>query len=130
MLANRLLGRPYSISGRISHGNKIGRTMGFPTANIYLCRYTIPIKGVYVALLYGIKGEPVRGVVNLGIRPTFNGRKIMLEVHLFNFSDEIYGKYVRVNFLHKLRDEQNFSDMKQLINQINEDCRQAHAYFT
>ena len=104
--------------------------MGFPTANIYLCRYTIPIKGVYVALLYGIKGEPVRGVVNLGIRPTFNGRNIMLEVHLFNFSDEIYGKYVRVNFLHKLRDEQNFSDMKQLINQINEDCRQAHAYFT
>lgn len=129
MLANKLLGRPYSISGRITHGDKIGRTIGIPTANIYLYRCTVPIRGVYVVLLFSIKGEPIKGVANVGIRPTVDGRKTILEVHLFNFSTDIYGKYVLINFLHKLRNEQIFSNIKQLINQVNEDCLQAQDYF-
>ena len=81
-------------------------------------------------LLFGIKGEPIKGVANVGIRPTVDGRKTILEVHLFNFSTDIYGKYVLINFLHKLRNEQIFYNIKQLIHQVNEDCLQAQDYFS
>ena len=129
MLANKLLGQPYHISGQVAHGDKLGRAMGFPTANIHLHGYMVPWNGVYVVQLLGIKDEPIKGVANVGVRPTVGGEKATLEVHLFNFDREIYGKHVQVHFLHKLRAERKFSNLTALISQIDEDCRQAKTYF-
>lgn len=130
MLAEKLLGRPYRMSGRIAHGDKRGRTMGFPTANIHLHRKKVPLSGVYAVQLFGVEGEPVKGVANVGIRPTIGGNKALLEVHLFDFDQDIYGKHVQVHFLHKLRDEQKFADLDALITQIRLDSEQAKGYFS
>ena len=129
-LANKLLKKSYSISGLVSHGDKIGRTIGFPTTNIHIFKYRALLKGVFVIELFGVKNRPIKGVANMGIRPTVGGRKAILEAHLFNFNSEIYGRYVRVIFLHKLRNEQNFTNVQRLREQINKDCRQAHTFFT
>lgn len=128
-LAEKLLGRPYRMSGRVAHGDKRGRTMGFPTANIHLHRCKVPLSGVYAVQLFGIDGEPVKGVANVGIRPTVGGDKALLEVHLFDFDQDIYGEHVQVHFLHKLRDEQKFPDLTMLVKQIKQDCQQANDYF-
>ena len=130
MLAEKLLGRPYRMSGRVAHGDKRGRTMGFPTANIHLHRKKVPLNGVYAVQLFGIKGEPIQGVANVGVRPTVGAEKALLEVHLFDFNRDIYGEHVQVHFLHKLRDEQKFSDLDELINQIKLDSEQAKLYFS
>jgi len=130
MLAQTLLGHPYKMSGRVAHGDKRGRTMGFPTANIHLHRRKVPLKGVYAIRLFGIQGEPVEGVANVGNRPTVGGEKALLEVHLFDFDTEIYGEYVQVHFLQKLRDEQKFADLAALIEQISLDCVAAKQYFS
>ncbi|PHS68550.1 MAG: bifunctional riboflavin kinase/FMN adenylyltransferase [Methylophaga sp.] len=127
--AEKLLGRPFRMSGRVAHGDKRGRTMGFPTANIYLHRCKVPLTGVYVIQMFGIDGEPVNGVANVGVRPTVGGGRALLEVHLFDFDKDIYGQHVQVHFLHKLRDEQKFSGLDKLIVQIKQDCEQAVAYF-
>lgn len=130
MLAEKLLGRPYRMSGRVAHGDKRGRTMGFPTANIHLHRCKVPLSGVYAVQLFGIEGEPIKGVANVGVRPTVGGdNKALLEVHLFDFNREIYGEHVQVHFLHKLRDEQKFSDLSELVSQIKQDCQQAKNFF-
>jgi riboflavin kinase/FMN adenylyltransferase len=128
-LAEKLLGRPYRMSGRVAHGDKRGRTMGFPTANIHLHRCKVPLSGVYAVQLFGIEGEPVLGVANVGIRPTVGADKALLEVHLFDFNREIYGEHVQVHFLKKTRDEQRFKDLDALIVQIQQDCQQARQYF-
>jgi riboflavin kinase/FMN adenylyltransferase len=129
MLAQTLLGHPYKMSGRVAHGHKRGRTMGFPTANIHLHRRKVPLTGVYAIRLFGIQGEPIEGVANVGARPTVGGEKALLEVHLFDFNDDIYGEYVQVHFLHKLRDEQKFDGLPALIAQIKRDCEAAKQYF-
>ncbi|MCX4188045.1 bifunctional riboflavin kinase/FAD synthetase [Methylophaga sp. OBS4] len=129
-LAEKLLGRPYRMSGRVAHGDKRGRKMGFPTANIHLHRCKIPLNGVYAVQLFGLDEEPVNGVANIGIRPTIGGDKALLEVHLFDFNRDIYGEHVQVHFLHKIRDEQKFDGLQALTAQIEQDCQQARAYFS
>jgi len=127
--AEKLLGRPYRMCGRVAHGDKRGRTIGFPTANIHLHRNKTPVKGVFAVELFGIKGEPVAGVANVGTRPTVDGTRSLLEVHLFDFADEIYGEYVHVEFVYKLRDETKFDSFEELKKQIDLDAEQARDYF-
>tara|TARA_R110001583_G_scaffold177418_2_gene332572 strand:- start:75743 stop:76696 length:954 start_codon:yes stop_codon:yes gene_type:complete len=129
LLAEKLLGRPYRMSGRVAHGDKRGRTMGFPTANIHLHRRKVPLTGVYAVRLFGIEGEPIEGVANVGIRPTVGADRALLEVHLFDFKRDIYGEHVQVHFLRKIRDEQKFDNLDALIAQINLDCQQARLFF-
>jgi len=127
--AEKLLGRPYRMCGRVAHGDKRGRTIGFPTANIHLHRQKTPVKGVFAVELFGIKGEPFAGVANVGTRPTVDGTRSLLEVHLFEFDNEIYGEYVHVEFVHKLRDETKFDSFEELKKQIDLDAEQAREYF-
>jgi riboflavin kinase/FMN adenylyltransferase len=127
--AERLLGRPYRMSGRVAHGDKRGRTIGFPTANIFLHRTATPVQGVFAVELFGLEGEPVRGVANVGNRPTVDGTRSLLEVHLFDFQREIYGCHVQVEFLHKLRPERRFESFEALKRQIEDDAARARAWF-
>jgi riboflavin kinase/FMN adenylyltransferase len=127
--AEVLLGRPYRMSGRVAHGDKRGRTIGFPTANIFLHRTATPVQGVFAVELFGLEGEPVRGVANVGNRPTVDGTRSLLEVHLFDFNREIYGCHVQVEFLHKLRPERRFESFDALKRQIEEDAARARAWF-
>ncbi len=128
-LAHRLLGRPYFMMGHVVHGNKLGRQLGYPTANIYLHRKVSPVMGVYVVKVHGLGKKPLPGVANIGIRPTIGGTRSLLEVHLFNFNQAIYGKYVSVEFCHKLRDEERYDSLDALKAQIDIDADQAREYF-
>jgi riboflavin kinase/FMN adenylyltransferase len=128
--AEKLLGRTYRMSGRVAHGDKKGRSIGFPTANIHLHRINTPLRGVFAVELFGIEGEPLPGVANLGTRPTVGGIRTLLEVHLFHFDSDIYGRYVHVDFLHKLRDEQRFDSFDDLKVQILHDVEQARSFFS
>jgi len=124
--AAQLLGRPYRICGRVAHGDKRGRTIGFPTANVDLHRRVSPVRGVYAVRVHGLGEELVPGVANIGTRPTVTGDpRYLLEVHLFDFAREIYGEHVEVEFVHKLRDEQRFDSFEELRRQINQDAWQA-----
>jgi riboflavin kinase / FMN adenylyltransferase len=127
--AQAMLGRPYQICGRVAHGDKRGRTIGFPTANIKLRRHATPLSGVYAVSLHGLSGNPVNGVANIGKRPTVDGHNLQLEVHIFNFDQSIYGHEVCVEFHHKLRDEQRFESFDALKQQIQKDSKQAQAFF-
>lgn len=127
--AEQLLGRPYRMCGRVAHGDKRGRLMGFPTANIHLHRAASPVLGVYAVEMFGIPGEPVRGVANIGMRPTVDGRRCILEVHLFDFAQDIYGVHVQVDFLHKIRDERRFASLEELSRQIGLDVAAARDFF-
>lgn len=128
-LAEQLLGRPYRMCGRVAHGDKLGRTIGFPTANIFLHRKKTPVDGVFAVEMFGIEGEPVAGVANVGTRPTVDGTRSLLEVHLFDFSAEIYGRYVHVDFLHRIREERRFDSFEALKKQILSDADEARAFF-
>lgn len=131
LLVEKLLGRSYRMSGRVAHGDKRGRTLSFPTANIDLHRHKVPLSGVYAVQLFGIAGEPIKGVANVGMRPTIAGlKRALLEVHLFDFDRDIYGEHVQVHFLQKLRDERKFADLDALTKQINKDCQHAKMYFS
>ncbi len=127
--AEKLLGRPYRMCGRVAHGYKRGRQIGFPTANIHLHRKVSPIQGVFAVEMFGVEGEPVAGVANVGTRPTVNGTRTVLEVHLFDFSTDIYGSQVSVDFLEKIRNEQKFESFDALREQILQDADQAREYF-
>jgi riboflavin kinase/FMN adenylyltransferase len=127
--AEKLIGRPYRMCGRVAHGDKRGRTIGFPTANIHLHRKATPVEGVFAVEMFGIEGEPVAGVANVGTRPTVDGTRSLLEVHLFDFDQDIYGKYIHVNFVHKLRDEERFDSFEELKKQILQDADDARAFF-
>jgi len=133
-LAERLLGRSYGMVGRVAHGDKRGRSIGFPTANIYVHRCSSPVSGVYVVQMQGNAQDlgtvTVNGVANVGTRPTVEGSRTLLEVHLFDFDREIYGAHVCVNFLKKLRDEQRFESFDALKSQINQDAAAARAFFS
>lgn len=128
--AARLLGRPYSISGRVVHGDKLGHTLGYPTANVQMKHNKPPLSGIFAVELVGLEGAWLPGVASLGVRPTvkINGAAT-LEVHVFDFHERIYGAHVRVDFLHKLRDEEKFTDLPALIAQIERDVRDAKKYF-
>lgn len=122
-----LLGRPYSISGHVVHGDKLGRNIGFPTANIELKHNRPPLMGIFAVEVYGLDGEPLPGAASLGKRPTVKNPDAMpvLEVHLFDFNAEIYGRRVRVDFLRKLRDEEKYPDLDSLVAQIHRDVENA-----
>lgn len=120
-LANQLLGRTYTLSGRVVQGQKLGKTIGFPTANINLHNLTPPIQGVFAVKVLGLESMSVFGIANIGQRPTINGTKKLLEVHLFNFNRSIYGQHIRVIPLKKIRDEQKFADLSSLSSQIAKD---------
>ena len=125
--AARLLGRPYSISGHVVHGDKLGRDIGFPTANIQLKHNRPPLMGIFAIELYGLDGAPLPGVASLGKRPTVKNPDAppVLEVHLFDFNADIYGRRVHVDFLHKLRDEAKYPDLDTLVAQIQRDVDNA-----
>ena len=136
--AARLLGHTYAIAGRVMHGNKIGRTLGFPTANISLRRKQLPLVGVYAVTVDGAqvgagetaKGLTLKGAASIGFRPTIGeGLKPVLEVFLLDFSGDIYGAHLRVNFLHKLRDEAKYDSLDALKDQIARDVADVRAYF-
>jgi riboflavin kinase/FMN adenylyltransferase len=127
--AARLLGRPYSMEGRVVHGNKLGRQLGFPTANVFLHRKRSPLQGIYAVKCYGIRTQVVYGVASVGTRPTVGGTKCLLEVYLFDFNDTIYGKHIRVEFCHKIRDEQKFGSLELLKQEIANDAVMASNYF-
>ncbi len=128
--AARLLGRPYSISGRVIHGNKVGRKLGFPTANIQLKRKRVALTGVFAATVSGLDKRFLPGAASLGVRPTLGqGLRPVLEVHLFDFDREIYGSHVSVHFLHKLRDEAKYDSLEALTAQIARDVQATQNYF-
>ena len=128
--AQRLLGRDYSICGRVAQGDKLGRTLGFPTANIKMLRRNTPIRGVFAVTMTGIDNLEFHGVANVGIRPTIEGHhKVILETHLFNFNQDIYGRYVSVIFKQKLRSEMRFNSLEQLQTQIRHDVIAAKEFF-
>lgn len=128
--ARRLLGRPYSIRGRVAHGDKRGRTIGFPTANIHLHRRVSPLTGVHAVLVHGLGEQPLPAVANVGSRPTLGGTEPRLEVHLFDFEREIYGAHLEVEFQLKLREEQRFESFDALKQQIARDAAAAKQYLT
>lgn len=127
--AEKLLGRPYRMCGRVAHGDKIGRTIGIPTANIHLHRKVSPVQGIYVVEVFGLQGEPVPGVASVGTRPTVGGTRALLEIHLFDFKQDIYGRYLNIDFLHKLRDEEKFDSLDEMKVRINQDMDEARAWF-
>ncbi len=120
--ANKLLKRNWSIDGKVQKGKQLGKKIGFPTANIDIYDYVLAKPGVYgVKASKMNKSNYIKGIANLGYRPTFNGKKILLEVHLFNFSGNLYNKYLRVEFLKFIREEKKFRNVEQLKKQINVD---------
>ena len=123
-LAKRLLGRPYTFSGKVVYGQQLGRTIGVPTANLWIPKQRLPIAGVYaVKCLLGEK--LLNGIANMGTRPTVDGSKPVLEIHLFNFNESIYGQRLTVEFTNKLRDEKKFDNIDFLKEQILLDISQA-----
>jgi len=127
--AEKLLGRCYRMSGRVAHGEKLGRELGFPTANIHLHRHASPVQGIYVVEVFGLDLEPLPAVASVGTRPTINETKALLEVFLLNFDQDIYGRHIQVSFLKKLRDEEKYDSLEELTQQIQLDVEQAQAYF-
>ncbi len=127
--AARLLGRPYVIDGKVIHGDKIGRQLGFRTANIRIKHNPLPMAGVFCVEVGGLGDTPRPGVANLGVRPTLGGTRPLLEIHLFDFDRDIYGAHLAVRFVHKLRDEQRFPNFDALRAQIAADAVAARAYF-
>jgi riboflavin kinase/FMN adenylyltransferase len=128
--AARLLGRPYSISGRVVRGDRLGVQLGFPTANVRLEHNRPPVMGIFVVEVQGLAPAPLPGVASLGVRPTVKaGGAPTLEVHLFDFDRDIYGRRVQVRFLHKLRDEEKYPDLATLTAAIGRDVESAKAYF-
>lgn len=128
--AARQLGRPYSIAGRVYHGDKLGRELGFPTANVRLPHHIPAIGGVFAVEVEGLRSHRVAGVANVGVRPTASTRgRARLEVHLFDWSEDCYGVPVRVHFLHRLRAERKFESLDALRAQIAADAKAARAWF-
>lgn len=125
--AARLLGRNYSISGRVVHGDKLGRTLGFATANIQLQHNRPPLNGIFAVRLHGAGPVPRDSVASLGVRPTVKaaGARAVLEVHVFDFNEDLYSRHVRVEFVAKIRDEEKYAGLEALKQQIARDCAEA-----
>jgi len=127
--ATKMLGHPFVISGRVRHGQKLGRTIGFPTANIALERKVSPVQGVF-AVAVKLDGATYQGVANIGKRPTVNGTRIQLEIHLFDFQGDIYGKRLDTHVLQLIRTEKKFDSFDLLKEQIKRDVIDAKAFFS
>jgi len=123
-----LLGRPYRIAGRVAHGDRRGRAIGFPTANIDLHRRHSPLLGVYAVLVHGLGPQPRPAVANIGTRPTVAGQGHRLEVHLFDFDQQIYGRHLEIEFRLRLRDERRFESFEALRRQIQLDAAAARTH--
>jgi len=129
-VARDYLGRPYSISGRVVHGDGMGRKLGFPTANVQMKHNLPPLTGIYVVEAHSDGIGVLQGVASLGVRPTVHhDARHVLEVHLFEFAQQIYGKHLRVEFLHKLRDEEKYPNLEALTQQIARDVNNAKQWF-
>ncbi|MEC5317473.1 bifunctional riboflavin kinase/FAD synthetase [Brenneria populi subsp. brevivirga] len=129
-LAENLLGHPYTISGRVIHGNALGRTIGFPTANLPLRRQVSPVNGVYAVSVYGLGDEPAPGVANIGSRPTVTGdQRQQLEVHLLDRTMNLYGRHIEVALRKKIRNERRFASLEALKQQIADDVVTARRFF-
>ena len=126
--AEKFLGRPFSISGKVAHGEKLGRTIGFPTANISIHRKLSPVLGVYSVLIQ-LNSKTYNGVCNVGKRPTLGGSKTLLEVFIFDFNKEIYGEYVTIIFKQKCREEEKFESFEALQKQIKKDVEKSRLFF-
>ena len=129
-MATRLLGRPYAIGGRVVRGKQLGRTLGFPTANVRLAGKMPALAGIYASWVHGVgcgASRPWAAVSSLGTRPTVGGVEPLLEAHLFDFDGDLYGRRIEVEFVAKLRAEQKFSDLAALTDQMHRDADQARA---
>lgn len=127
--AERLLGHPYAISGHVIHGQKLGRTLGYPTLNLRV-PHRPALSGIFVVRVHGLGGQPLPAVASLGVRPTVDAQgRVLLEVHLFDADPSCYGALVRVEFLAKLRDEEKFAGLPALTDAIARDAAAARAFF-
>ena len=125
--ATRLLGRFYRMSGRVIEGDHLGRELGFPTANVNLRRRQSAVMGIFAVRVLGLGQESRDAVASIGTRPTFGGTKPILEVHIFDFDQDIYGKYIHVDFVARLRSELKFDEVKDLVEQMHRDAASARA---
>jgi riboflavin kinase/FMN adenylyltransferase len=129
-LVSQLLGHSYAISGRVIHGKKLGRTLGFPTLNLRVTHKRPAISGIFAVQVHGLADQPLPGVASLGVRPTIeDSGRILLETYVFDFDRQCYGELVRVEFLKKLRDEEKYIDLPTLTDAIAQDVENARAYF-
>jgi riboflavin kinase/FMN adenylyltransferase len=124
-LAGRWLGRPYSMRSRVVHGQRLGRDLGFPTANLRIERRRTPLQGIFAVRVHGVGTAPLQAVASLGTRPTVGGVHTLLEVHVFDFSADLYGREIEVEFVQKLRDEEYFPTLDALVAQIHRDAAEA-----
>ncbi len=129
-IANDLLGRPYHVSGRVGYGRALGRELGFPTANINLGRTHAPISGIFVVEVRGLANRPLPAVASVGTRPTVGGEGVLLEVHILDFSEDIYGRLVHVDFLKHIRGERHFASIAELVQNIYNDAQAARLFFS
>ena len=120
--ANRLLGRGFTIGGHVVHGQQLGRKLGYPTANVRLGSRVSPVQGIFAVRVHGVSDRPMPSVASLGMRPTVNGKEPLLEAHLFDFSGDLYGKKIQVEFVEKLRDEEKFDSLEAMVQQIHRDA--------
>lgn len=125
--ARRMLGRDYSMSGTVIRGLGLGCNLGFPTANVNLNRRVTPVDGIFAARVSGIGGEILDGVASVGTRPTVGGVKPLLEVFIFGFDRDIYGEYITVHFIKRLREERKYSDVDSMVEQMHRDVVDARA---
>ena len=123
--AATLLGRRFTIGGHVVHGRKLGRELGYPTANVRLGRRLSPVTGIFAVWVHGVGEQPMPGVASLGVRPTVDGVEPLLEAHLFDFDGDLYGRHIDVDFVAKLRDEVKFDGLDALVVQMDADAAQA-----
>jgi len=123
--ATSLLGQPYSIAGRVVRGKQLGRTLGYPTANLRFGGKTPALRGIYATRVHGVADTPWPSVSSFGTRPTVDGKEPLLEAHLFDFDGDLYGRHIEVEFVARLRDEEKFPDLPTLVVQMDRDAEQA-----
>lgn len=126
-LARKYLGRHYRMSGRVARGERVGHKLGYPTANVSVQRLQCAVMGIFAVRVSGADWGPLNAVANVGTRPTFGGTIPLLEVHIFDFDNEIYGQYIHVDFIARLRSEQKFDEVKDLVEQMHKDSADARA---
>ena len=128
--AKNLLGRHYFISGHVVHGQKLGRTLGFPTLNLRVAHHRPAVQGIFIVQVHGLADRPLPGVASIGVRPTVDDSgRVLLETHVFDYNADAYGKVVQIEFLEKIRDEEKYVDLVTLTAAIGRDASQAKAYF-
>jgi riboflavin kinase/FMN adenylyltransferase len=128
--ASQLLGHPYTVSGHVVHGKKLGRTLGYPTLNLRVAHKHPALTGIFVVQVHGLTDQPLPAVASLGVRPTVDDSgRVLLETHIFDYDADCYGKLIRVEFLKKLRDEEKYSDLATLTAAIARDEDNARGYF-